>query len=1060
MSQMHGTPSRATQGGGFDSGHFRSEDWLAILKMGRIRQVQMLRLVHIWLILSLRLCLAGPARACDAPPRFDGPPPLPETNLAYSADNHWLAVRAEVGPVRVWDLRTGTFVRHLHEEGTPVRALSFLPTDSRLLTLGSDGTVRIWDVTEQQPARQTYTGPLGLVVGLRLSSDGQSATFTLPAGSTQTVKLSGVKTDSLHQEPPCKLPVGIPSPSGPFLASVQSEASGAHVALWDTQQCAIRWEKTLRQPTEVKLSFSPSGRLLSAHQFQQEVWIWDTETGAERFHRDPSAPPSNAPLYDSVTEIGIAADDVTFAVGYYGGEVALFRSGSDHEIRHFQGLCGPVAGLAFDRSGSILAGQGSAEFPLTVWDVESGKARWQLPSEQEGGVDGDPHGLSLSLHGYHGEEPRQWDIRSGHRRCFRSPPKLLGRQQLRMRFGPDGKRLILFPTGESWDLQSHHFMRPSPPADTELDYNPDGLLPASEQTLFALTRSKSDARRAVYELTSGALLRRFQNGESFRHMLLLPDGTLLGIQESVNEQAATTKLALWSAQAKREVLRLPLNNFVARSSAARLSRDGRFLALCHSESPTWADLQMDGLSRKSRRQEVAVIDLKRLSTDAVYRSMNGACDDMAFAEDGPVIVTRREGSRIGVWRPRTKQQTVLQDPELKADSYTSCYDLWKDACRGGCATSLRLSTDGMSLASSQREGSITIWDLPSGRQRVRLPGFGNDVVSMEFSPNGKLLSSGHYSRDVVLWDLSSGLMKALLRSNRYQTESEFPVPLSPERRVVHDEAAPHMLVNAAGWSSDVIDNEWMSGLRHYRTLNLMIQNPLGPGPACVLGVDAVNLPKGVRLDYRQAFQCVEAGQAMVVPVLFQWHSEINRSSPTLPVTIALSVHRAFGPRVEVSAASPWNLPELSIRSAQLSSANDVIQVELQSRDSWFSGLRASYVCMEGLGLSDHCQEVHVTDGKDGDEFDRGRDGTVKVSYRFSVNRWQRILAYLRPVRLRMKVQSDGRHGAWETVLASPPERRPLSRRMPVTLSIMGGGMVASVLAALVLRRKQGTKATR
>jgi WD40 repeat protein len=64
-----------------------------------------------------------------------------------------------------------------------------------------------------------------------------------------------------------------------------------------------------------------------------------------------------------------------------------------------------------------------------------------------------------------------------------------------------------------------------------------------------------------------------------------------------------------------------------------------------------------------------------------------------------------------------------------------------------------VSTDGTLLASSSLEPKIALWDLPSGKARLRLD-VGSNMNALAFSPNGKVLVSA--SDALCFWDTTTG----------------------------------------------------------------------------------------------------------------------------------------------------------------------------------------------------------------------------------------------------------------------------------------------------------------
>jgi hypothetical protein len=67
-----------------------------------------------------------------------------------------------------------------------------------------------------------------------------------------------------------------------------------------------------------------------------------------------------------------------------------------------------------------------------------------------------------------------------------------------------------------------------------------------------------------------------------------------------------------------------------------------------------------------------------------------------------------------------------------------------------------VSTNGRRLLAGGRDGSVSLWDLESGRQLCVCWGHRNKVTSVCFSPDGRYALSGSQDRTVRLWDLEGG----------------------------------------------------------------------------------------------------------------------------------------------------------------------------------------------------------------------------------------------------------------------------------------------------------------
>src|SRR5439155_20172219 len=64
-----------------------------------------------------------------------------------------------------------------------------------------------------------------------------------------------------------------------------------------------------------------------------------------------------------------------------------------------------------------------------------------------------------------------------------------------------------------------------------------------------------------------------------------------------------------------------------------------------------------------------------------------------------------------------------------------------------------ITPDGKRLASAGHDRTVSVWDLPSGKERFRLSGHGGDVTCLSFAPDGKTLASGAADGTVRVWAL-------------------------------------------------------------------------------------------------------------------------------------------------------------------------------------------------------------------------------------------------------------------------------------------------------------------
>ena len=137
----------------------------------------------------------------------------------------------------------------------------------------------------------------------------------------------------------------------------------------------------------------------------------------------------------------------------------------------------------------------------------------------------------------------------------------------------------------------------------------------------------------------------------------------------------------------------------------------------------------------------------------------GGLNHLAFSPDGRLLAAA--GRSLRLWQAATGAEA------LKLGSDGSVY---------GVAS---FSPDGHTLATVNAREQIQLWDVPAGRERLRLccVALYGEVA---FSPDGRLLAaSGHWPR---LWDVAAGREVRRLVKTRDPTFG--PVAFSPDGRLV------------------------------------------------------------------------------------------------------------------------------------------------------------------------------------------------------------------------------------------------------------------------------------
>jgi dipeptidyl aminopeptidase/acylaminoacyl peptidase len=237
------------------------------------------------------------------------------------------SVSHHLGPVCLWDLRTGQAIRRF-EVGGECADKAFSPDGKFLATVDSPEPIRLWD---------TASGK-----GLRSFGGGWCLAF---------------------------------SPDGKILASGDDQGL---LRLWD-----VAAGKEIRrfniQPFGVdKILFSPDGKTFASVNRDQEngvptVFRWGVSTGEQ-------LPGIGVPPDCSITCLAFSPDGRVLALGDHDSTIRLWEVSTGKERGRLQGHRGPVLALTFSGDGKRLI-SGSRDSTALVWDLNV----WARLGRQEAG---------------------------------------------------------------------------------------------------------------------------------------------------------------------------------------------------------------------------------------------------------------------------------------------------------------------------------------------------------------------------------------------------------------------------------------------------------------------------------------------------------------------------------------------------------------------------------------------------------------------------------------------------------------------------------------------------
>jgi WD40 repeat protein len=283
-------------------------------------------------------------------------------------------------------------------------------------------------------------------------------------------------------------------------------------------------------------------------------------------------------------------------------------------------------------------------------------------------------------------------------------------------FSPDGRTVASGDVGGSvklWSVDTGKEIRTLPGDGRRmvgcLAFSPDG----------SLLTSAGQSPVRVWEIATGKLVRSL-NGKNTAVTCLCwtPDGKQLAAAYLLDDKVLVWDIATARLEATLEFHSDAVLSICFDPEGQVLATGGADKAIILCEKRTWKVLRV----------------LKPQGTSVV---------SLAFTAKGKTLASRQDNT-VRFWDVATGREvaSIQVGPET-----------------GLASRAMAITGDGKILATGSAEGTISLWDLASGKRIRDLEGHTQWVPSVAFSPEGKLLASGSHDKTVRLWEVT-GLPEA------------------------------------------------------------------------------------------------------------------------------------------------------------------------------------------------------------------------------------------------------------------------------------------------------------
>jgi WD40 repeat protein/uncharacterized caspase-like protein len=609
----------------------------------------------------------------------------------------------------------------------PVEVGAFTRDGKHILTGGSDGTLKLWDVATTRLIR-TFAGHKGDVTTVALSPDGSRA---VSGSKDKTVRLWDVATGRLtrtiyaHLDTFGEVTSVAFSPDGTRVASGSSGEGAAK--LWDADTGLLvrmfRHAKGSWSASIDSIAFSPDGaRLATAGPGDQLVSIWSTDAGQ--------------------------------LLQAFGEPISGLRD---------------QAALAFSADGSrVLVGTKAS---VGIWDVAKGTLlrtlRTRDPKERYALIPSVaflPDGDHAVIHGQ--SEPEIWNVASG--QLIRS----LKKSGTLLAISPDGTRLL----SGGWVLSKPgNFALVDAASGQDLHSFGEGSARISSVAAFpdGARLITIDSKVRLWNAAQGRLERSIP-GRAGSSMVLLPDGSRLFLP-------SYDGVEMWDVATGQLVRTVKVPHPIA----VALSGDGARLVALGTES-SWAKLAKSDTAD----EKVSLITWDLASDQAVHTvkvSTSPLSRVQVLSPDATRLLTSSSHDQpIKVWDVASGQAAHtfggrttnhLYSAALAPDNtraatghFDGSVKLW-DLASGQLVRTLWhsrsvdtviFSRDGRKLLSGGDDTTVKLWDTATGQSIRTFEGHSASVKSVAFTPDEKRVISGSADGTARVWDAATGEELAML----------------------------------------------------------------------------------------------------------------------------------------------------------------------------------------------------------------------------------------------------------------------------------------------------------
>ncbi|MFY0576337.1 WD40 repeat domain-containing protein [Cystobacter fuscus] len=287
-------------------------------------------------------------------------------DLAFSPDGTTLASASSEGTIRIWGVSDGSDL-HVLNEADAFNCVRFSPDGTSIASGSEYGPARLWSVTEGRSLRVLEQRAAYPALGVAFNPDGTTLVCASDNGSLAFWDATGGRLLRTLELDAGSVGRVVFSLEGSRVATCNRKAS--LVKVWNMSD--KRSYRVSHPAAVTSLSFSPDGGTLVLASNDGVVSIWSVETQRARVE-------AGAPERGGILGTTFSPDGTLLALACRDRVIRLWRMPEFTPGPILEGHGKPVRCVAFSPNGRILA-SASSDRSICLWSIPDGKLQKHLP---------------------------------------------------------------------------------------------------------------------------------------------------------------------------------------------------------------------------------------------------------------------------------------------------------------------------------------------------------------------------------------------------------------------------------------------------------------------------------------------------------------------------------------------------------------------------------------------------------------------------------------------------------------------------------------------------------